>query len=551
MRRLLVFATTAALLLSIHPQELAGAGALHDFNAGTLASYVSLRFSSAVPPNVIRKVLEGEGFSQANLDLITASNSSVGRPSTDVGPPGVSSVQQISRDTLACPSSDPTPCELDTEAEPHVAVNPRAPGNLVAVFQQGRYRNGGAVDTGWATSFDGGKTWPYKGSLPGLTVGVSPRPTAGPGAPFARASDPVVAYDSKHKNVLANDVAVADSGCAVFCDSAVTVNISNNQGQTFGGPIVLHEDVSDPNQTPILFNDKNWIAADNTPTSPFYGRTYVVWDQVRCADVNCAVTSQPVVLRTSDDGGKTWSGLIQATDEQPAVVHSEIGVQPLVLPNGHIVIVYGDVQAGAFTFLGSYQAIRSTDGGRTWSQPVLITAADPFLEESAGLRAPNLPMAAVDGSTIYVAFQDERFVGGRNDILLTSSTNEGQSWSSPVNATPLEGTIDHFTPAIAATGGKVQLTYRTRLPGNVNVSPFVDAVYRTTTSAPVVLATSDAGVAALTTVAGAPLKFFGDYAGIAASSISAHPVLDQAQTFPDQQANPTNTHQRTFSARIQ
>jgi len=558
--RFLLATASVALLASIPGTGAAGGTALHDYDAATLASYVSLRFSSAVPPNVIRQVLAGEGFSQADLNLVTTSNASVGRPSSNVGPPGVSSVQQISKDTLACPSSDPTPCELDTETEPDIAVNPLASGNLVAVFQQGRFSNGGAVDTGWAASFDGGKTWPYKGSLPGLTVGVSPRPTPGPGVPFARASDPVVAYDSKHKNVLANDVAVSDSGCVVFCDSAVTVNISSNQAQTFGPPIVLNEDVSDPNKTPLLFNDKNWITTDNTPTSPFYGRTYAVWDQVRCADVNCAVTSEPVVLRTSDDGGKTWSGLIQATDEQPGTLHSEIGVQPLVLPNGHVVIVFGDVQAGAFTFLGSYQAIRSSDGGRTWSQPVLITVADPFLEESAGLRAPNLPMAAVDGGTIYVAFQDERSGAGRNDILLTSSTNEGQSWSLPVNATPGELGLDHFTPALAATGGKVQLTYRTRLPGSVNTPPasLVDAVYRAvrgsdgvTTSGPFVLATSDAGAAAFTTVAGVPLKFFGDYAGIAASSISAHPVWDQSQTFSDQQANPTNTHQRSFSARIQ
>jgi hypothetical protein len=508
-----------------------------------------------VPPNVIRQVLAGEGVSQPDLDLVTSSAATVAGPSIAVAQPSISNVQQVSQDRLACPTSDPTPCELDTEAEPHIAVNPDAPGNLVAVFQQGRYKNGGAVDTGWATSFDGGKTWPYEGSLPGLTVGVSPRQTAGPGVPFARASDPVVAFDRRHKNVLANDVAVSDAGCVVFCESAVTVNISNNQGQTFGPPIVLQDDISDPNKT-LVFNDKNWIAMDNTRTSPCYGRTYVVWDQVRCADVNCAVTSQPVVLRYSDDGGKTCSGMIQATAEEPGPAHSEIGVQPITLPNGHVVIVYGDVQAGAFTFLGSYQAIRSTDGGRTWSKPGLVTAANPFLEESAGLRGPNLPMATLDGNTIYVAFQDQRFGSGRNDIVLTSSTDEGKTWSLVVNATPAEPGLDHFTPAIAAVGGKVHLTYRTRRPGNVNALPLVDAVYRrlqggVTTSGPAVLATSDANVAAFTSVAGVVLKFFSDYAGVAASSTSANPIWDQAQAFAGAQANPTNTHQRSFSARIQ
>ena len=548
----------ACVLASAQPAT--PAVTLHDLDPTTLAAYVSLRFSSAVPPSVIRTVLAGEGFSQRDLDLVTADASPAKSSSAPTGPAGsVSFSQQISQDTLPCPTSDPTPCELDTQVEPDIAVNPVSPGNLVGVFQQGRFANGGSVDPGWAASFDGGKTWPYKGNAPGLTVAVTPRPTAGPGAPFARASDPVVEFDRKHKNVFLNTIAVSDPGCAVFCDTADVVNISGNGGKTFGPPVVVHEDDSVPGVTPVVFNDKNWIVTDNTPTSPHYGRTYAAWDQVRCVDEGCNVfSSQPVLVSYSDDGGKTWQGPVQATDEQPGSAHGEVGVQPVVLPNGDVVIVYADAQAGAFTFFGSYKAIRSTDGGKTWSSPRTIDATDPFLEESASLRAPNVPSATADGSTIFVAFADQRFGPGRNDILLTSSTDEGQTWSPSLNATPAEIGLDHFNPDIAAVGGVVHLTYRTRAPGNLNASPRVDAVYRAlngagvTTAGPVQLsAPSDASVAAFTTVAGIPLKFFGDYAGIAATSTAAYPIWDKAQNFAGQQPNPTNTHQRSFSARVQ
>ena len=106
--------------------------------------------------------------------------------------------------------------------------------------------------------------------------------------------------------------------------------------------------------------------------------------------------------------------------------------------------------------------------------------------------------------------------------------------------------------------GRVHLTYRTHTPTNVNADPTVHAVYRALTTAgapsgtPLELyAPSDASVAAFSTLAGQRFRFFGDYAGIAASSTAANPIWDHSQNFAGQSANPTNTHQRSFSARVQ
>src|SRR5215207_189601 len=55
---------------------------------------------------------------------------------------------------------------------------------MVAVSQVGRFFDGGASGTGFATSTNGGANW-TSGALPGLTVHQSP-----PG-PYARATDPV------------------------------------------------------------------------------------------------------------------------------------------------------------------------------------------------------------------------------------------------------------------------------------------------------------------------------------------------------------------------
>jgi BNR repeat protein len=532
-----------------------GRSAAHDFAPGTLASYVSLRFSSAVPQSVIHRLLAAEGFSQRDLDLVAAP----GSPLTPhaAGPAAAIRARLIGRDVLACPPSDPTECELDTQSEPHIAANPTSPANLIGVFQDGRYPDGGAVDIGWSTSFDKGKTWKFRGDAPGLTVGGPPGPQEA-GAPFERASDPVVVFDRKHDVAMLQGVAVSVRGCAIYCDSAVTVNISHNDGRTFGGPVIVHEDVSDPEQAPIYFNDKNWIAVDNHPSSPHYGRAYSAWDQPTCEETTCSATFQPVMVSYSDDGGASWSPMIQATHQQPAESHAEVGVQPLVLANGDVVIVFADVQAGVYTYYGQIEAIRSTDGGQTWSDPVVIDATDPAPEESNALRAPNVPSAAVDRSDgrIYVAWQDQRFGSGRNDIVLSSSPDGGQTWTPVVNATPGELDLDHFTPAIAAAGGTVHMTYRAHAPVSVEADPSVDAVYRAlegglTTVGPVFLAKpSDTTVSAFTTVAAATLHFLGDYAGIAVSRRTAHPIWCQAQNFKHQDPNDTNTHQRAASAGV-
>src|SRR5579885_3275842 len=60
---------------------------------------------------------------------------------------------------------------------------------IVAAFQEGRFRDVGSTNIGWATSPDGGVDWQH---------GVLPDTTRVSGGPFDRITDPVVAYDAAH-----------------------------------------------------------------------------------------------------------------------------------------------------------------------------------------------------------------------------------------------------------------------------------------------------------------------------------------------------------------
>src|SRR5918912_756144 len=80
--------------------------------------------------------------------------------------------------------------------------HPANPDNVVAGYQEGRIDSGGDATNGFATTFDGGKTWTY-GELPGLTT------YPGQTGTFDRASDAVVAFgpdNTVYANSLVFDI---------------------------------------------------------------------------------------------------------------------------------------------------------------------------------------------------------------------------------------------------------------------------------------------------------------------------------------------------------
>ena len=179
-------------------------------------------------------------------------------------------------------SSDPfsSPGQHETAVEP----DSLSWGNtVVAVFQVGRFLDGGATGIGWATSTDGGVSW-ATGILPGQTVYGTPA------GPYTRVTDPVIAYDRVHGVWLASVLALIDAPGGL--DSEVITSRSAD-GVNWSLPVVTA-----PNRATFA-HDKNWIVCDNGAASPFAGRCYTLWVDVTI-DAALAVS-------VSNDGGLTWS----------------------------------------------------------------------------------------------------------------------------------------------------------------------------------------------------------------------------------------------------
>jgi hypothetical protein len=350
-------------------------------------------------------------------------------------------VEQISVDTLKGG-------EANTQVEPDLAIDPNNADDLVAVVQQGRFKTGGSVDPGFATSLDGGVTWTH-GNLPGLTRAV--------GGVFDRASDPTVVFGPRHI-VYATTIAFSFKQ---HCPSAVSVQRSRDGGLSWSTPVFPEND-----HTCDVFNDKNWLGADTNPSSPFFGRLYLVWSRFTS-------TGGAPVLRYSDDNGRTWSPLIQMASPG---TESE-GLLPLIQSNGNITVVYDLTKRGRDFEVSQ----TSSDGGASFGAPVRIAeflgAGDP------GLRTGGLPAAAVDPTNddMYVVWQDTRFrTDGHNDVVISESIDGGASWSRPARVNgpdPSGEALDHFTPDVAAYRSVVHITYRTRDLSGKAPSDFVDERY--------------------------------------------------------------------------
>jgi hypothetical protein len=278
--------------------------------------------------------------------------------------------------------------------------------------------------------------------LPSITTASTPA------GPFRRASDPVVAWNELHARWIATTLALGPTS------SAVSVSTSAD-GSTWSAPtLAVVAPLGGGDDGTNL--DKEWLACDNSRTSPFFGRCYLVYTDFRRDGLG---------FQSSSDGGVTWTApiTIRVTADVP-------GPQLAVRPNGQVVLVA----------LGedSVQAMRSDDGGATFAPPQTIAALrvrnHPFRRDFP--RVFPLPSADADaGGTVYAVWFDCRFRPGcrADDAVLSRSSGGG--WTRPrrLPLVPRRSATDVVLPSIGAdptARGRLVLTYYTLAPAGCGIA---------------------------------------------------------------------------------
>ena len=361
-------------------------------------------------------------------------------PAAPISMPANEATEAVTLDLRVAPNlrlgddPDPLPANMRAQAEPHIARSPVDPETLVAVFQEGRFVDGGAVDCGYSVTTDGGLTW-TRALIPNLTVTT--------GGPYLRDTDPVAGIDLESRIFLCTDGATNSD----FTEGAILVSRSLDGGDTFPAPSVVFDPMSSS-----VFPDKPWMAINTFAGTAHPDRILVTWTQFGTTDAS------PIVRAYSDDHGDTWSSAV--------VIHaantSAQGSQPMFLRDGRVAIVYWNFAQSGFgggdasTGQEEIDMVLSTDGGATFSAPTLVTDVTRY-EQPSFRTGIFLPSATTDRETgaIFVVYQ--ALDAGVPRILFTKSTNTGVTWSTPIAVSDNPGT-GVFNPAMAASPDGQTLT---------------------------------------------------------------------------------------------
>lgn len=385
----------------------------------------------------------------------------------------------------------------------------------------------------WTT--DGGATWKHQilhwFSQVGLTsdgdpvVAFGPKPDGHGGFTYANGAR---AYFGS----------LAGSPTFGPAKELLAVAFSDDEGATWSTPVV-----ATTRDNPVDFNDKIAIWADQNQNSPFFGNVYVSWtlfigNPTGNFGEGFAFSPEPIMFARSTDGGLTYEKPQQLT--QAANNGAVGGRQGSVIrsgPDGAIYVIWD----GAMDRKSAILAAKSTDGGRKFTQPFLVSfksdVPSPF--PGASFRVNSFPMADIDqtaGSAgkIFVVWADYRSstTSGHGVVKMATSTNQGQTWNSATIANVTGRSA--FYPAVAvdpADGSKVFAGFNAIDDVPFGTAPgagvvFYDAYYALSTnggtffSAPVrISAYSSDPDASSTNSLG--LQFLGDYNGASASGTAA------------------------------
>ena len=254
---------------------------------------------------------------------------------------------------------------------------------------------------------------------------------------------------------VSGDVSLAydASGHAILCYIAFDKLGSTNywaQGATRNGVFIRRS----------LDGGQTWepdaatvISHESTPGIPFEDKPWIVADtsgphagNLYIGWTQFTLAASDLIFSRSTDDGKTWSQPIKL-NSVPGLPRDDNGAlegfHGVVGPDGTLYTIWDDRD-------GIMMAV-SHDGGHSFSKDRRIIPAGPGYFGITGVsRSNGFPQIGIDmrggkhGGNLYVAWSD--YSNGDVDVFVSSSGDYGKSWSAPVrvNTDPIHNGKDQF-----------------------------------------------------------------------------------------------------------
>ncbi|MCE7934010.1 MAG: hypothetical protein DYG96_05395 [Chlorobi bacterium CHB2] len=269
-------------------------------------------------------------------------------------------------------------------------------------------------------------------------------------------------------------------------ESGVYLCKTTNGGASWSVPYVVIEHKGTMTDD-SAFEDKYYIEADNSPSSPFRGNLYTPWKRVIDRD-----SSTQIVVARSTDGGATWGVPVRVSPRKSGnSLDTTFGQSfPITTtgPNGELYVAWNDGPSRSIGF------VRSTDGGLTFSQPIYPVQNYPthgtartvgtganqstYHVLKGTFRAETYPTIMADNSNsprkgwLYLAY----CAGLTPDLYFLRSTDGGQTWTQPKTITSVT-TNDQWWPwmSVDETTGDIAIMYSDSRndPANIAIDTYI------------------------------------------------------------------------------
>jgi hypothetical protein len=278
----------------------------------------------------------------------------------------------------------------DAANEPSMCIDPTNPNRMAIGWRQFDSTNSSFRQSGVAYTTNGGLNWTFPGSL----------------EPGTFRSDPVLASDAN-----GNFYYLGISNSSTYnCD----LLRSTNGGMTW--QLV----------GPALGGDKEWMAIDTT-SGPGRGNIYQVWSPA----FNVYTNNPNFIFTRSNDSGASWMPAI-GLPHFPYFGTLDVG------PNGELYIFGMSADTSNFVVDRSINAQNDAVTPKI-DLSTLVGLGGP--QASGGINPAGLlgqAWVAVDRSTnstrgnVYVLCSVTNDPGNYCNVMFSSSTDRGQTWSAPV-----------------------------------------------------------------------------------------------------------------------